>query len=80
MHVAAGAPDPAAQLHQYVHADAPHTHGHEAHACCKPPAEPTLAEFEGAMREATQALQQAVDNINEALEELRYAEADAEDT
>lgn len=41
--------------------------------------EPTQADFEGAVREATQTLEDAVIGINDALEELRYELEDEEE-
>ena len=41
-------------------------------------AEPTRGDFEGAVAEATRALEEAVRGINEALEELRYELEDEE--
>lgn len=43
--------------------------------CCTA-AEPTQEEFAAAKAEALQGLQIAIDNINDALEELKYAEAE----
>lgn len=43
--------------------------------CCTA-AEPTQAEFAAAKTEALQGLQVSIDNINEVLEELKYAEAE----
>mmetsp|Transcript_24247 Transcript_24247/g.79026 ORF Transcript_24247/g.79026 Transcript_24247/m.79026 type:complete len:181 (+) Transcript_24247:53-595(+) len=40
-------------------------------ACVGQTAEPTRVEYEGALQEATQALQRAVDEINDALDEFR---------
>lgn len=47
---------------------------HECHCCTA--AEPTQEEFTAAKTEALQGLQIAIDNINEVLEELKYAEAE----
>lgn len=44
------------------------------------PGEPTEMEYDGAVSEATRILEDAVNSINEALEELRYAQCDLEDT
>jgi hypothetical protein len=41
-------------------------------------AEPTRGDFEGAVAEATRALEEAVHGINDALEELRYELEDEE--
>ena len=41
-------------------------------------AEPTRRDFEGAVAEATRALEEAVHGINDALEELRYELEDEE--
>lgn len=46
-----------------------------SHTCCTA-AEPTEAEFLAAKAEALQGLQLAIDNINDILEEVKYAEAD----
>ena len=43
------------------------------------PPEPTEDDFTGAMAEATQALEDAVVGINEALQELRYELVDMEE-
>jgi len=43
--------------------------------CCTT-AEPTEEEFAAAKGEALQGLQVAIDNINDVLEELKYAEAE----
>ncbi|KAK9814378.1 hypothetical protein WJX72_004855 [[Myrmecia] bisecta] len=55
----------------------------EAHACAAHAhgvlPEPSRAEFEKAMAEATQDLQAAVNGINDSLEELRYVEQDLQD-
>ena len=57
------------------HAEHDHDHGHEhtdagEHDCqCAP--EPSQAEYEGAVAEATQNLQGAVDAINELLDEVK---------
>lgn len=50
---------------------------HSCHCCTAD--EPSEAEFSAAKKEALQGMQKAVDNINEVLEELRYAEAEYEE-
>lgn len=51
--------------------------GTPIHGCqCSTAAEPTEAEYSAAKAEALQGLQCVVDNINDVLEEIRYAEAD----
>lgn len=52
--------------------------GTPGHTCCTA-AEPTEAEFSAAKAEALQGLQFAIDNINEMLEEVKYAEADLDE-
>ena len=47
---------------------------HSCHRCTS--AEPTKEEYTAAKGEALQGLQQAIENINEVLEEIRYAEDD----
>ena len=47
---------------------------HQCHCCTS--AEPTQEEFAAAKAEALQGLQSATENINDVLEELRYAEAE----
>jgi hypothetical protein len=78
-----------AAAHDHGHGEHSHGEGGAAngHAhgpgCCghgaggshpPPPPEPTQAEWEAAVREATRGLDAAISAINEALEELRYAE------
>ena len=50
---------------------------HSCHCCTAD--EPSEAEFSAAKKEALQGMQKAIDNINEVLEELRYAEAEYEE-
>lgn len=52
--------------------------GTPGHTCCTA-AEPTEAEFSAAKAEAMQGLQFAIDNINDMLEEIKYAEADLDE-
>jgi hypothetical protein len=61
----------------HAHAGAP---GHEdhGHGAAAPP-EPTKAEWAAAVREAQLDLDARVSDINDALEEVRYAAAEAED-
>lgn len=44
------------------------------------PGEPTELEYSGAVSEATRILEDAVNSINEALEEIRYVQYDLEET
>ncbi|KAL3143235.1 hypothetical protein ABBQ38_002086 [Trebouxia sp. C0009 RCD-2024] len=54
--------------------------GTPTHACqCCTAAEPTEAEYSAAKAEALQGLQTVVDNINDVLEEIKYAEADLDE-
>ena len=46
--------------------------------CCRT-AEPSEAEFSAAKAEALQGLQLAINNINDMLEEIKYAEADLDE-
>ena len=52
--------------------------GMPSHTCCTA-VEPTEAEFSAAKAEALQGLQLAIDNINDMLEEIKYAEADLDE-
>ena len=45
--------------------------------CCTAP-EPSEAEFSAAKAEAVQGLQVAIENINDGLEQIKYAEAEFE--
>lgn len=58
-----------------MHRNAGHGGGEHGHACADAP-EPTEEEFQNAVREATQGLQDATGVINGVLEEIRYEEAE----
>ena len=50
---------------------------HSCHCCTAP--EPSEAEFSAAKAEAVQGLQIAIENINDVLEEMKYAKEEFEE-